>query len=125
LYAREYPGDVSNVVALAPFLGERSVIQEIAHAGGVRHWSATDIPDHDYQRRLWRWLKRYESQGTDLPTLYLGYGDRDKFASGHRLLAEILPPERVFMIRGAHNWQTWKQLWSVFFVERRSPHSSS
>ena len=33
---------------------------------------------------------------------------------GHRLLAAILPGERVFVDAGKHDWPTWRRLWGQF-----------
>ncbi|MER3423449.1 MAG: hypothetical protein C4293_09680 [Nitrospiraceae bacterium] len=40
------------------------------------------------------------------PALFLGYGERDKFASAHSLLQQILPRRHVFTTKGGHNWPT-------------------
>jgi len=119
LYAREFPADVSGVVALAPFLGEPKLVAEITAAGGFRRWRS-DPGTSDYPRQLWHWLKRYEESTAALPALYLGYGDRDKFAPAHRLLAAILPSERVLMVEGGHDWKTWRKLWALFLARKIS-----
>ncbi|MGH7231379.1 MAG: alpha/beta fold hydrolase [Nitrospiraceae bacterium] len=118
LYAREHPGDIAGIVALAPFLGDSRIIEEISGAGGVRQWLSGDPIKNDYQRSLWAWLKRYEHPAPGLPDLYLAYGDRDKFAHGHRLLSELLPLDHVLQTRGTHNWTTWKRLWEQFLARR-------
>jgi pimeloyl-ACP methyl ester carboxylesterase len=118
LYAANYPGEIAGVVALAPFLGEPWIIREIAAAGGLRQWTPGHITASDYPRQLWGWLKRYEHPSSDLPALYLAYGDRDAFAMGHRLLEAILPQERVLTTPGSHDWPTWKRLWDLFLTTR-------
>ncbi len=45
------------------------------------------------------------------PTLHLGFGTEDRFAAAHRLLAALLPVERVAMLGGGHDWPTWEALW--------------
>jgi pimeloyl-ACP methyl ester carboxylesterase len=119
LYASEHPGEITGVVALAPFLGDTGIIREIMRAGGVTRWHPVDIAEHDYPRRLWSWLKQYERPAPHLPIVYLAYGDRDTFAAGHRALGEILPPARVLVTRGAHDWQTWKRLWDRILIDFR------
>jgi pimeloyl-ACP methyl ester carboxylesterase len=114
LYASASPGDLAGLVLLAPFLGTPALIQEIAGAGGVGRWRPGSIAAGDYQRQLWRWLRRYTAPDPSLPALYLGYGERDFFAPGHRLLAAILPGERVFVDAGKHDWPTWRRLWGQF-----------
>lgn len=114
LYACHYPGDVSGLVLLAPFLGGSSIVEEITAAGGVRMWDPGVIAAGDYQRTLWKWLKQYETPAAGLPALFLGYGVQDKFASAHCLLRQILPHRHVFTTKGGHNWPTWKRLWALF-----------
>ena len=117
LYLRAHPGVVSGVVLLAPYLGERDVTDEIAAAGGLGRWQPVDLPsDRFHPRQLWRWLQETYA-GLSAPSatpLYLGYGTRDRFVAGDRLLAAVLPPERVFTTPGGHRWDPWRRLWDTF-----------
>ena len=114
-YAQMHPGEIAGIVALAPYLGERLTSTEIANAGGLARWRAPagPLPDDKGEQRLWRWLQRYgtDARGPDLPPLYLGYGLSDRFEFSHRLLAAVLPPERVFTTEGGHDWPPWRRLW--------------
>src|SRR5262245_55765928 len=114
LYRNASPGDLAGLVLLAPFLGSPGLIREIAGAGGVGRWQPGRVAASDYQRQLWQWLKRYTAPDASLPVLYLGYGERDAFAPGHRLLAAVLPRERIFVDAGKHDWPTWRRLWEQF-----------
>jgi len=109
------PGLVDGIVTLAPYLGRRPVGAEIQKAGGLRQWQPPEgpPPDQEVDRKLWPWLQQYASpQGASaLPPLYLGFGLSDRFAANHRLLADALPPERVFTTEGGHDWPQWSQLW--------------
>ena len=109
------PGRVDGIVALAPYLGRRPLGAEIFNAGGLRTWKAPDgpPPDNEADRRLWPWLKQYADPKVShrLPPLYLGYGLGDRFAANHRLLADVLPAERVFTTEGGHDWPQWSGLW--------------
>jgi pimeloyl-ACP methyl ester carboxylesterase len=114
-YAERHPENVDGIVLLAPFLGEEKVIAEITAAGGLRGWQPPDpLAEDDYQRRLWRWLKRYENGSQGQIPLYLGYGTRDSFARANGLLGEVLPPEGVFTVAGGHDWKAWRALWEAF-----------
>lgn len=119
-YMRLHPGDIDGVYAIAPFLGDPEIIDEIAEAGGVRNWSpgAYD-PSEDWQRLLWDWLKT-DAGNADAPVpLYLGYGKEDRFVKAHRLLATILPPERVYTADGGHDPATMRRVWLRFLDDGR------
>jgi len=111
-YAEQHPENVDGLVLLAPFLGERKVVDEVAAAGGLRGWRPPQplAPD-DYQHRLWAWLKRYAGGSEGQIPLYLGYGTRDSFARANGMLGEVLPAERVFTVAGGHDWRAWRALW--------------
>lgn len=115
LYTDQYPEDVDGIVLLAPFLGEKEVIAEVAAAGSLAAWQAPQPLDpEDFQRRLWVWLQGFtRGKGPKIP-LYLGYGTEDAFSQANSLLARELPPEKVFTVRGGHDWKAWKTLWEAF-----------
>ncbi len=52
----------------------------------------------------------------------LAYGHDDKLAASHRVLAAALPPRRVLVVPGGHDWEPWQAAWRQFveagFVER-------
>ncbi len=61
LYSRVHSADVTGVLVIAPFLGDRDLIEEIAAAGTLNQWQAPPRVDtmsrDNYQRELWRWLR--------------------------------------------------------------------
>lgn len=120
-YAREYPNEITGVVLLGPYLGERPLINEIRHAGGLLRWEPGDVPlnaKEDSERHIWIWLKEHSKSGQfkagDKPKIYLGYGTNDRLTYAQDLLATLLPPKQVIAIDGGHNWSTWKKLWDRF-----------
>ena len=119
-YARRYPGQIEGIVALAPYLGRRTLMQEVAAAGGPARWREGavkgDADDTDHE--LWLWLS---ARPVDAPTLHLGYGREDRFAEGHRLLAQTLPPTQVQVVSGGHDWPAWRPLWSDWLDRRLLP----
>lgn len=114
LYAMRHPDDIDGILIFAPYLGEPALIREIKDAGGPLRWRDTSSED-DGIRRLWVWLKNYATDSANLPALYIGYGQQDRFAVADSLLASLLPPEHVYAIAGGHNWRTWKKLWGEMF----------
>jgi pimeloyl-ACP methyl ester carboxylesterase len=111
LYARDRPGEVDGLVMLSPYLGEDAILDEIEKAGGPRAWHPASLPEERDLRGLWVWLQRYGTPGIERPPLLLGFGNSDRFARGHRMLASLLPPERVLHTRGGHTWHAWRRLW--------------
>lgn len=110
-YALRHPGQVEGIVALAPYLGRRTLVQEVADAGGARRWHGSARPrgEDDVDHALWQWLARPPA---DAPALHLGFGSDDRFAQGHALLADLLPPMQVRSVPGGHDWAPWRRLWS-------------
>lgn len=121
LYSIEHPEEVSGMVILAPFLGDKAMEQEISKAG-IRGWTPPEpLGADDFQRRMWSWLKRYEKGSEGQIPIYLGWGKRDRFAAIDSRLAEILPAERVFTTDGGHDWQAWRRLWEQFLATGALP----
>jgi pimeloyl-ACP methyl ester carboxylesterase len=109
-YDGEHPGDLTGLVLLAPFLGYREIIDEVAAAGGVRQWEP-GAATRDYQRELWRIVKGYETPERSSGRVYLGYGLDDDFARPNGMFATILPTAQVMTTNGGHDWPTWRGLW--------------
>jgi hypothetical protein len=73
------------------------------------------VADDDDERRIWRFIKELGTR--ELP-LHLGFGQEDRFAGSHRLMAAALPPETVDVTPGGHEWPTWLRLWENFLSKR-------
>jgi len=128
-YARHNPQDITGVVLLGPFLGEKKLADEIRQAGGLRQWDPGPVGDatrEDWEKQNWLWLKLRQKQGDFLlwskdceqekgclPKIYLGYGKFDRFSRGQELLASLLPPEYVVALSGGHDWRTWEKAWNM------------
>lgn len=110
-YALRNPGQVEGILALAPYLGRRTLVQEVAAAGGALRWQLGAQPGspEDVDHALWQWLAR---RPAGAPSLHLGYGSDDRFAQGHALLAQLLPPSQVQTVPGGHDWMPWRRLWT-------------
>jgi pimeloyl-ACP methyl ester carboxylesterase len=99
---------------LAPYLGNRQLIAEIA-AARLPAWEPGPLADDDEERRIWRYIRDRRRDGGKTP-LYLGYGREDRFARGHALMAEALEPDWVDVAEGGHDWPTWRALWERFLT---------
>lgn len=108
-YAARRPGAVDGVLALAPYLGRRTLLAEIAAAGGPQAWAASRQPQADdlIEHEVWAWIARGQAAGP----VHLGYGRDDRFADAHRLLAAQLPGDRHVDVPGGHDWPAWRALW--------------
>jgi hypothetical protein len=124
-YAASNPGDLDGVCLLAPYLGSRILIREIAAASGLAAWAAGPAAESDEERRIWRFIqarhplaRRADARPWYRPSLYLGYGREDRFSDAHRLMAEALPAGAVDVVPGGHDFTTWTVLWENFLDAR-------
>jgi pimeloyl-ACP methyl ester carboxylesterase len=117
-YARPNTAEITGVLAIAPFLGDRGVISEIVKAGGLKQWQAPApvpaIDQDNYQRELWRWLQAATQGREQAPLLFMGYGKADSLATADALLAAELPASRVFLEEGEHKWTVWRPIFERF-----------
>ena len=125
LYTKEHPQDIAAVILIAPYLGEKPVLDEIGAAGGLATWTPQEpIAESDYQRAIWTWLHGYTNPQTSQPLMYLGFGTEDRFMQSHRLLAEALPPSHVFTAPGAHTWVPWREVFRQILATKLVPPNS-
>lgn len=108
-YASAYPGEVAGLCLLAPYLGNRMLVNEIA-AAGLRGWQAGALAESDVERRVWTYLK----VRPDPAPIFLGYGKQDRFSAAHELLAAALPADWVERVEGGHDWPAWLKLWEKY-----------
>ncbi len=122
-HEKTYPRTVEGIILLAPFLGDEPVIEEIERAGGLHAWAPPgSFAQNDYQRPLWAWLQNHQ-QNRKGPLIYLGYGDRDKFARACDLLRNVLPPGRCRVLPGGHDWSVWERLFVHLIKDTGISHS--
>ena len=114
-YAASFPDELDGLCLLAPYLGNRMLTAEIAAARGLAAWRPGELAETDEERRIWRYIK---SRRADSRPLYLGFGDADRFAAAHAMLAATLPADSVDVIAGGHEWSTWVRLWENFLDSR-------
>jgi pimeloyl-ACP methyl ester carboxylesterase len=110
LYARAHPEAVAGLLLLSPFIGTRGVVAQVTQAGGFGAWRPPETgatSEHGFLE----WLSTYRPDGASWPDIYLGYGKDDRFAASYRLLAGLLPVDRVETVAGGHDWETWTVLW--------------
>ncbi|OYV62663.1 MAG: hypothetical protein B7Z71_00275 [Acidocella sp. 21-58-7] len=121
LYASANQAPVAGICLLAPFLGTKGTAAELVRGGGLAAWSPVNSAATDLERRMLIWLQEqltgrqgagHESAGQEGgPAIYLGYAAQDRFVSAHKMLGAALPPARVAMVQGGHDWASWTALW--------------
>ncbi|MGP1628433.1 MAG: alpha/beta fold hydrolase [Giesbergeria sp.] len=108
--AASHADQLAGLYLMAPYTGTADVLAEIRAAGGASSWCQQQTTAQD-ERMWWQWLGQ-ESLKAQWPTpVYFATGNTDRFLGGQRLLADLLPPERVRMLPGDHHWPTWRLLW--------------
>jgi pimeloyl-ACP methyl ester carboxylesterase len=117
-YSRQRTSEVTGVLALAPFLGDKDLIEEVHKAGGLGKWQGParveKMNDSNYQREMLRWLQMATHGKEPAPILNVGFGRADKLAYADELLAAELPQERVYRTEGGHHWGPWRTLLAQF-----------
>ncbi|HLP98904.1 MAG TPA: hypothetical protein VK149_10700 [Sideroxyarcus sp.] len=106
--------EIEGVFLMAPFLGTRGLIAEVEAAGGLHCWQAGEIDARDHERALLQQIQRsvLDDAGS-LPPIHLGYGSEDRYRGASIMLARHLPQQRVTVLPGGHDWETWAALWQV------------
>lgn len=119
MYDTTYPGEVTGIVLLAPYLGEGSLLQEIRGAGGLASWRPGEVPDHDVERVIWQRAARYAAPEQSGGRVYLGFGSEDRFAATNSFFGESLPARQVVTVQGGHDYRTWRDLWRKLLADPR------
>jgi pimeloyl-ACP methyl ester carboxylesterase len=111
MYDGQWPGTVDGIVLMAPYLGEKPLLQEIAAAGGIARWNPGPVPaqvDGDnFQHELWRHLQTWSHDPARTRNVWLAYGDHDYLRDTMPSLTPLLRPSHVFVRRGSHAWSVW------------------
>ncbi|HMK84739.1 MAG TPA: alpha/beta hydrolase-fold protein [Steroidobacteraceae bacterium] len=110
-YAATHPSDWDGLCLLAPYLGNRLLIAEIAAAPSPAAWAAGPLAELDEERRIWRFIQTLRREERPL---YLGYGRNDRFAAAQKLMAVALAAGSARAMPGGHDWRTWVLLFRDF-----------
>ncbi len=110
LYDKFYPGDADGLFLLAPYLGDRPILEEIVRAGGLAQWDpgpVQEMGDDTWQRELWRHLQGWQKDPAKARSVWMATGDRDRLREANAILAPALPPSQVLVLPGGHDWTVW------------------
>lgn len=111
LTLQAHAAEIEGLLLIAPYLGSRPVVNEALRAGSLAQWQPQRTAPDDHEQQLLAWLRGVLSVPALSPTIYAGYGTRDRFAPSIELLASALPRGRVVRLPGEHDWATWIALW--------------
>jgi pimeloyl-ACP methyl ester carboxylesterase len=113
LYADAHPEEVDGVVLIAPYLGTQLTAHEIKRAGGLARWPSPEVTPGDIDTILWHWLQGQTTSKSKVKklTLFLGYGEEDRFRYNDEVLRSALPASQVFTAPGGHDWPAWRTVW--------------
>jgi len=111
LYDRAYPGEIDGMLLISPYLGDEAIYREIQAAGGLDRWQPGPVQalsEANYQRELWRYVQGWSGNPGRTASIWVAYGDRERFRDRIALLAGQLPPGHAFELPGHHNWTLWQ-----------------
>jgi pimeloyl-ACP methyl ester carboxylesterase len=109
--ATQRTSEIEGMFLLAPFLGTRGLIAEVEAAGGLQHWQAGAISERDHERVLLAHIQRHTLGADSFPDIYLGYGSEDRYRGASIMLSRHLAQQRVTVMPGSHDWETWIRIW--------------
>jgi pimeloyl-ACP methyl ester carboxylesterase len=116
LYVSEYPKEIDGVILIAPYLGNSKLARQIDASGGLAEWSGAADGFEDYEIAVWAWLQQATATSSGTPII-LGFGESDRSAKTHAVLAAALDPSNVYTADGGHDWKTWRPLWHNIAVD--------
>jgi pimeloyl-ACP methyl ester carboxylesterase len=111
LYTQAHPQDITGFYAMAPFLGDKTTVNDVAQQGLALWQPGQPEP---MGKPAWQLAQAYLKGAHDLPQGYVGYGENDRFAQAHAMFATALPLGHRYVASGGHDWSAWKNLWAQF-----------
>lgn len=123
LYEREYPDQLDGLVLMAPYMGERKLIDEVRAAGGPAHWQPGPLPvslqDGEPRREAWRVINRWAGRPARTHQVWLVAGRDDPFFEVAEMIAPLLPADHYLPRDGGHRWTVWNAAATEIFAAQR------
>ncbi len=117
------PSMLDHLVLMAPYLGKRQLLREIADAGGVLEWQAGPAPaamdSSNFERELWRHIQLLGRDPQQRARIWLAYGEDDRLANTVPVIAPALEPSHILPRDGGHNWVVWNASATEVFAQLR------
>jgi pimeloyl-ACP methyl ester carboxylesterase len=117
-YDRSHPGELDGLILLSPYLGDKSIVDEVEAAGGLRSWHQDTEDLGRFPEDIWGMTKGYADRRATAGRLFLGYGLQDSLARSNALLGKEMPADQVVTLRGDHDWPTWRLLLASLLENR-------
>jgi hypothetical protein len=124
-----HPGTIDQLVLLAPYLGERDLLQSIGDAGGIEKWQPGPKPatvnSDNFQTELWRHIQNFSVNEISRRRVWLAYGEEDRLAQTMPLLEAALDPAQILQRPGGHRWTVWNAAATEIFAALREQATAS
>jgi len=108
-FAREHPSIIQGLLLFAPYLGSRSVVEEVEAAGGLCKFDAPRRKPDDaetFARENLLWLREQACDKREV-ALWLAVGGQDRLLRANRLVGEALEGDHLMVVSGGHGWEVW------------------
>lgn len=108
-YARTHPDGITGLLLFAPYMGARSVVEEVQRVGlcSYRPKLAAKVEDGDsFARANFDYLRREACEGGQV-AVWLAVGEDDGLVKANRVLGAVLPADRFSVLPGGHGWKVW------------------
>jgi hypothetical protein len=126
-YESAYPGEMTGLVLMAPYMGKTSLVEKIIAGGGLSKWQTelqpTVLMRYSSAPDEWRVVQSLSANRERARQVWLVCGQEDRYRGAAQLIAQVLLPENYIEPGGAHIWPVWTEGASKVFKQIR--HSGS
>lgn len=121
-YERTYPGDVTGLVLLAPYMGEDGIVSRVAEAGGPARWQPPlpkppGLNINNYQVEIWRAVHAWHTDSHRADEVWVACGADDDFLPAAKMIASVLPAGHFIELPGGHDWKVWDRAAAQIFAQ--------
>lgn len=110
LYEQNFPGAMTGILLMSPFLGGNDLFEEFRDAGGLHKWPPGDlgvIDGENYQRHVWKMIQGWKQKPHLARRVWLVCGTEDSLFSDAKVLANEIPQSQAIFGPGKHDWEFW------------------
>ena len=123
LYEHEHPGELTGLLLMAPYMGDGTLIKEIAAVGGVAAWEPgpkpIEIDRANGVREQWRVIKSWSRDAAMSKRVWLVCGESDRLRTAADLIGTVLAPDHYLARTGGHAWKVWSPAVEEAFARMR------